>query len=137
MLYGCATWSLRLREERRLNRSKVGINLNRVVSVDWFLVSCIVTGELVQIGQKKKRKGWHISQIFVLYGCGTWSLRLREERRLNRSKVGINLNRVVSVDWFLVSCIVTGELAQIGRKRRRWFFRRFSFCMGVELGRSQ
>ena len=73
----------------------------------------------------------------MLYGCATWSLRLREERRLNRSKVGINLNRVVSVDWFLVSCIVTGELAQIGRKRRRWFFRRFSFCMGVELGRSQ
>ena len=33
----------------------MGINLNRVVSIDWFLVSCIVTGELAQIGQKKER----------------------------------------------------------------------------------
>jgi hypothetical protein len=58
----------------------VGINLNRVVTVDWFLVSHIVTDELAQIGQKRKR--WFISQTFVLYASQNWSLTLREEPRL-------------------------------------------------------
>jgi hypothetical protein len=41
-------------------------------------VSCIVTGELAQIGKKMS----FISQVFDLYGSENWSLTLREERRL-------------------------------------------------------
>lgn len=48
---------------RLMYRSNVGIILFRVVAVDWFLVSCIVTGELAEIGQKRKRR--FISQTYV------------------------------------------------------------------------
>ena len=61
-------------------RSKVGTNLNRAVTVDWFLVSCIVTAELAQSGQKGKRS--FISHTFVLYASVNWSLTFREEPRL-------------------------------------------------------
>ena len=68
VLYGCETWSLTLREERKLR-----VFENKVLRRIFGPRRDDVTGEWRRL---------HNEELNDLYGCQTWSLILREERKL-------------------------------------------------------
>ena len=68
----------------------------------------------------------------VLYGCETWSLTLREERRLR-----VFENRVLRRIFGSKRDEVTGEWRKLHNDELNVpYSSRLLFCMGVKLGRS-
>ena len=80
VLYGCGTWSLTLREERKLR-----VFENMVLRRIFGPRRDEVTGEWWRFHKEELNDLFCYRTIIlptVLYGCGTWSLTLREERKL-------------------------------------------------------
>ena len=79
VLYGCETWSLELREEGKLR-----VFENMVLRRIFGPRRDEVTGEWRRFHNEELNDLYSSPNIVpvVLYGCGTWSLTLREERKL-------------------------------------------------------